>query len=57
MLKDGKVFPFTVILDDAISNCFIYTADPEVADPQIDIVFYERTQQQNDDLGITDMRV
>lgn len=55
--KDGKVFPFTIILDDPLSNCFIYNPNAPNDDPQLKITVYERTEEQNDDLGITDMNV
>jgi len=32
-LKDGKRFPFTIILDDPISNCFIYNPNAPEEDP------------------------
>ena len=56
-LKDGKYMPFTIILDDALSNCFIYNPFAPDNDPQIDITVYERSDQQNDELGINDMNV
>ena len=55
-LKEGKK-PFTLILDDPADNCFVYNPHAPAADPQIEIEVYERTPEQNDDLGITDMRV
>jgi zinc finger protein len=53
---DGK-FPFTLILDDPLSASYIqnlYAPDP---DPNMTIEEYERTQEQDEDLGIADMRV
>ena len=47
--------PFTIILDDPADNCFIYNPFAPNDDPQITIEVYERTKEQNDDLGITDM--
>jgi len=48
---------FTLIIDDPLSNSFIYSdVDPSL-DPQLTIEDYERTEEQNDDLGITDMKV
>lgn len=57
LLKDGKLFPFTVILDDASASCFIYNPNGTENDPQVDITFYERTNEQNEELGINDMNV
>lgn len=55
-MKDGER-PFTFILDDPLSNCFIYNPRAPEDDPQIKIEIYERTWEQNDDLGINDMVV
>ena len=51
--KDAE--PFTVVLDDALSNCFIYNPKAPDNDPQIEITIYDRTEEQNDDLGLNDM--
>jgi len=53
--KDGKK-PFTLILDDAADNCFIYNPDAPNEDPHVEVHIYERTAEQNDDLGIADMQ-
>jgi zinc finger protein len=55
--KDGKVFPFTIILDDPLSNCFIYNANAPEDCPQTKITVYERTHEQNEELGINQMNV
>jgi len=55
-LKTGKQ-PFTFVLDDPLSNCFIYNPNAPEDDPQIQIEVYERTHEQNEDLGINDMNV
>ena len=54
-MKSGKT-TFTLELDDPLSNCFIYNPNAPNDDPQINISVYERTQEQNDDLGISDMK-
>lgn len=54
-LKEGNK-PFTIILDDPLSNCFIYNPYAPKDDPQLSVEVYERTDEQNDDLGITDMK-
>ena len=46
----------TLILDDPAGNCYIqnmYAPDP---DPNLTIEFYERTEEQNDELGILHMK-
>lgn len=55
-MKDGEK-PFTLILDDPADNCFIYNPYAPNDDPQLKIETYERTPEQNDDLGITGMNV
>ncbi|CDW90766.1 zinc finger [Stylonychia lemnae] len=53
-LKDMST-PFTLILDDALSNCFIYNPFAPEDDPQINVTVYERSEEQNEELGINDM--
>ncbi|XP_076367073.1 zinc finger protein Zpr1 isoform X2 [Tachypleus tridentatus] len=46
----------TIILDDPCGNSYLqnlYAPDP---DPNLNISNYERTKEQNDDLGISDMK-
>jgi len=50
-MKDGELYPFHITLDDPLSNCFIYNAKAPEDDPQIIITVYERTHEQNEDLG------
>ena len=54
-LREGKKFPFTVILDDPADNCFVYNPFAPKDDPKLKIDLYERSEEQNDDLGITHM--
>ncbi|CCC67296.1 hypothetical protein NCAS_0A07380 [Naumovozyma castellii] len=52
----GKV-KFTVIMEDPLAGSYIqnvYAPDP---DPNMTIEDYERTKQQNEDLGLADMKV
>jgi len=51
-LKSGEK-PFTLVLDDAAGNCFVYNPNAPEADPKIKIEEYERTAEQNDELGIS----
>ncbi|KAI5989368.1 ZPR1 zinc-finger domain-containing protein, partial [Pisolithus albus] len=49
--------PFTLILDDPLANSYLqnlYALDPV---PNMEIVTYERTWQQNGELGLNDMKV
>ncbi|KAF9003991.1 zf-ZPR1-domain-containing protein [Cyathus striatus] len=58
-LKEVKTAsrPFTLILDDPLANSYlqnIYAPDP---DPNMTIVLYERTWEQNEELGLNDIKV
>lgn len=61
-LKDLKEIknaerPFTLILDDPLANSYVqnlYAPDP---DPNMTIETYERTWEQNEELGLNDMKV
>lgn len=55
-MKDGTK-NFTFVLDDPLSNCFIYNPNAPQDDPQIKVEIYERTWEQNEELGINDMNV
>lgn len=47
--------PFTLILDDPAANSYlqnIYAPDP---DPNMETIVYDRTFEQNEELGINDM--
>ena len=54
-LKDGKILPFTVIMNDPLSNCFVQNPLLPDPDPLVTIEIYERTFEQNEELGINDM--
>ena len=55
-MKDGHE-KFTLVLDDAADNCFVYNPNAPNDDPNIKIEIYERTEEQNDELGLTGMNV
>jgi len=44
-------------LDDPLANCFIYNPSAPEDDPKIEVEVYDRTAEQDEDLGIADMRV
>lgn len=55
-IKSGETLGVHIVLDDPTGNSYlqnVYAPDP---DPEMTIEHYERTQEQNDDLGITDMK-
>lgn len=49
--------PFTLILDDPAGNSYAQSKTPPKPDDNLKVSHYERTPQQNEDLGINDMRV
>lgn len=49
--------PFTLILDDPLGNSYIENLRAPDVDPQLTVEDYERTWDQNEELGINDMRV
>ena len=48
---------FTFILDDPLSNSFIFPVGENKDDKRLKKEEYERTFEQNEDLGINDMKV
>ena len=56
-LRDLKELkrPFTLVLDDAMSNCFIYNPLAPENDPKIEVTVYDRTWEQNEEIGFNDM--
>lgn len=49
--------PFTLILDDPLANSYmqnLYAPDP---DPNMTIETYDRTWEQNEELGLNDIKV
>eukprot|EP00088_Acartia_fossae_P053748 TRINITY_DN6132_c0_g1_i1.p1 TRINITY_DN6132_c0_g1~~TRINITY_DN6132_c0_g1_i1.p1 ORF type:complete len:174 (-),score=52.75 TRINITY_DN6132_c0_g1_i1:405-848(-) len=53
--KAGK-FLCTVILDDPAGNSYLQNIYAPEEDPNLTIEEYERTFEQNDDLGLNDMK-
>ncbi|XP_045207313.1 zinc finger protein ZPR1-like isoform X2 [Mercenaria mercenaria] len=55
-IKSGETLDVHVILDDPTGNSYlqnVYAPDP---DPNMEIVNYDRTEEQNEDLGLNDMK-
>ncbi|KAI1388996.1 zinc finger protein zpr1 [Hypoxylon trugodes] len=49
---------FTIILTDPLASSYVQKAvDPDQVDPQIETEDYERTEQEEEDLGLKDMKV
>ncbi|KAH0480896.1 MAG: uncharacterized protein KVP18_003632 [Porospora cf. gigantea A] len=66
LAQDESRLPFTLVLDDCADLSFIGHRDPtlkisdiekSVADDHLTTTFYTRSDEQNDDLGILDMKV
>lgn len=49
--------PFTVILDDPLANSYLQNLYAPDDDPNMTAEVYERTYDQNEDLGLNDMKV
>lgn len=55
-IMKGEEMDVEIIFDDPAGNSYVqnlYAPDP---DPELEVVHYERTQEQNDELGISDMK-
>ncbi|KAK6039872.1 ZPR1 zinc-finger domain protein [Cooperia oncophora] len=52
-LKKG----ITVVLDDPAGNSYIQSLTAPMEDPRLHKEFYQRTFEQNDELGLNDMKV
>ncbi|CAM9641061.1 unnamed protein product [Chrysoparadoxa australica] len=57
-LIDRKIFPFTIEITDPLGNSFIGSAAFEDSrnDPALEVWDYERTFQENEDLGLNDIK-
>ena len=55
-MRNGKILPFTIILDDAIDNSFILNPYYPKEDPNVKVVEYERTDEQKAELGLDYMK-
>ena len=49
--------PFTLVLDDPAGNSYIQSLAAPVNDSRLQKEFYTRTYEQNEELGLNDMRV
>jgi zinc finger protein len=53
---DGKKLDVDIILDDPAGNSFIQNICAPEPDQNLTVTYYERTAEQNDQLGLTDMK-
>lgn len=49
--------PFTFILDDPLGNSYLQNLYAPEADPNMTVETYDRTFEQNEDLGLNDMKL
>ena len=49
--------PFTFVLDDPLGNSFVWTELGEGKDEQLTVERYERTWEQNEELGLNDLSI
>ena len=54
--KEGRR-PFTLVIDDPTDNCFLYNPHAPGPDPDATIEYYERSREQDEELGIAGMNV
>ena len=54
--KEGKE-TFSLVLDDPAGNSYLQNVYAPDDDPELTIELYERSYEQNDDLGLNDMKV
>ena len=49
--------PFTLILDDPLANSYLQNLYAPDSDPNLEIVVYDRSWEQNEELGLNDIKV
>jgi len=49
--------PFTFVLDDPLGNSFIFSELGVDKDPKLKVEHYQRTHDQNEELGLNDLHV
>lgn len=56
-LKDvmAATRPFTLILDDPVANSYLQNIYAPDVDPNMETITYDRTHEQNEELGLNDM--
>lgn len=54
---NGKTFGMHIILDDPAGNSYLQNVYAPEADPEMEIVYYERNFEHNEELGLNDMKL
>nr|SVE74204.1 EOG090X06TU [Daphnia barbata] len=53
----AKTFGCRIVLDDPAGNSYLQNVYAPEADPEMEIVYYERTFEHNEELGLNDMKL
>lgn len=53
----GKTLGVMIILNDPAGNSYLQNVYAPEADPEMEIVHYERSYEDNEELGINDMKL
>lgn len=53
---EGKI-KFTMIISDPLASSYVQSFTAPEPDPQIDVIDYERTEEEEEDLGLRDIQV
>jgi len=53
----GKSFGIRIILDDPAGNSYLQNVYAPEVDPEMEIIYYERTFEDNEELGLNDMKL
>ncbi len=53
----GKAMGSRIILDDPAGNSYLQNVYAPESDPEMEIVYYERTFDHNEELGLNDMKL
>lgn len=53
----GKTFGSRIVLDDPAGNSYLQNVYAPEADPEMEIVYYQRTFEHNEELGLNDMKL
>ena len=53
----GRKLGISIILDDPAGNSYLQNIYAPEPDPEMEVVHYERTFDQNEELGLNDIKV
>ncbi|KAL9645079.1 hypothetical protein ABK040_004570 [Willaertia magna] len=55
-MQEGTFGPWTLIIDDPVSNSYIQNLCAPDPDPQLKVEHYDRSFEQNEELGLNDLK-